>query len=128
MARTALRHGPYDFNYTSVANRISSNEKGAYALGYKNKKTGGMHVLRIGRSDHDLRKRLIQYLSDVNYNDCTHFFFEVLNTQQEAFEMECCLYHDYLPIKNDIHPARPARMNCCCPVSYCSRLDCDDDD
>lgn len=85
---------------------------GAYALGSQGSKL--FTVLYIGRSDVNLRDRLLQHVGE-RY---THFKFMPIYTQEDAFYKECHLYHDFGEnslLDNKEHPARPVGTDYQCP-------------
>ncbi|MFA0784312.1 GIY-YIG nuclease family protein [Fervidibacter sacchari] len=88
---------------------------GVYLLLRQNR---GWRVLYVGRSN-DLNRRLQEHLPNNEVNPClrrnrpTHFAYWVTRDEKEAYEAECWLYHDYSPLCNDSHPAKPSgRLQC----------------
>lgn len=70
-------------------------------------------VVYVGRSDTDLRRRLIQH-ADANRAD--FFTYDVHWTSEQAYVMECALFHNaFGEAKNKIHPATPAHQALSCP-------------
>ncbi|SRR6266851_3265869 len=102
--------GPHDLNRLTVYLTVS-DPYGMYVLVDSNKK-----VLRVGRSDDDLKKRITDYIGLQKFAQCTQFWFQKAGSIQEAFELECLAFHHYQPPLNDIHPARPAGTNYACPT------------
>lgn len=69
----------------------------------------------VGRSDTDLRQRLLRHCTD---RRGVYFTFDVHNSPLNAFEMECALFHLLGPsVTNRIHPDHPAYQPARC--SYC---------
>ena len=113
--------GPFSFNKEMIESLLGDNVIGNYALGYLNHSTNTFIVLYIGRSDKDLKKRLISHLDDKEqYKD---FKFIKQNTIQNAYLCECKNYHDFGGDKgslvNNNHPAKPETLAIRCP--YCGK-------
>lgn len=92
---------------------------GNYALGYMSANNSFV-VHYVGRSDTDLKQRLLQHLDDTKVYP--YFKFSVANTVKEAYLKECKNFHDfggekYLDNKN--HPAKPEGIKEVCP--YCGK-------
>lgn len=69
----------------------------------------------VGRSDADLRQRLLRHCTD---RRGAYFTYDVHNSPLNAFEMECALFHVLGPsITNRIHPDHPAYQPARC--AYC---------
>jgi predicted GIY-YIG superfamily endonuclease len=67
----------------------------------------------IGRSDSDVRKRLLQHADAGDYR---FFSVEHYRSVEDAFYRECNLYHYYRPqLDNEIHPAIPRNCGNGCP-------------
>jgi hypothetical protein len=67
----------------------------------------------VGRSDTDLRRRLLEHSSSAR---APYFSYEVHTDPLQAFEVECGLFHALKPqLTNAIHPDRPAYSNRLCP-------------
>ena len=74
----------------------------------------------VGRSIISLRDRLAEHLDEASY-----FAFVELDSEEEAFELECRLFHEYGKAKhldNRVHPARPPGRS---DLPVCSELGCD---
>lgn len=90
---------------------IPSGLIGTYVL-YVNDSLGYRPVY-TGRSDTDLRRRLINHPL---MGHATHFDYDVFNSPEKAFIVECAKYHISTDIYlNQIHPATPANSNIKCP-------------
>jgi len=110
MANSGLR-GPYSLTTSGVAAAVTNNSSpGAYALG--DLKNDVFQIAYIGRSDSCVATRLQQHVATRHW----HFKFDYFPTVRAAFEKECQLYHDFTPIDNACHPAKPANQNVRCPV------------
>ena len=102
---------PFPLNETEVSARVASSMIGNYALGYI-REEGGFYPQYVGRSDHDLRGRLLEWERRGTY---AAFKFCYAGTVMEAFEQECRNFHDFPNLDNDAHPARPVGMVWPCP-------------
>jgi len=101
--------GPLPLRYESVRDAITRTAAGAYALGYA-ANDGGFCVLQIGRSDTDVRSKLIGQIGTQNL-----FKFILSTGPMLAFEKECELFHNFSPPNNRRHPERTAGTNWTCP-------------
>lgn len=78
---------------------------------YRLHRHGG--IVYVGRSDTDLRRRLIQH-ADANRAD--FFTYDIHWTREQAYVMECALFHNTRhQAMNKIHPAIPAGEAVPCP-------------
>ena len=114
-------HGPYAFTY-AVVERISS-VPGAYILGSANGQ-----ALYVGRSDTDIRSRLLMHLAPSQhmvhfgnvsrgvYGGLEQFWFQYASYMYEAYYLECQWYHQFSPMHNQVHPVRPFGGAVRCPV------------
>jgi hypothetical protein len=98
----------YNFNLLTI-NRVVPQSIGVYILGYYDGTS--FKAQYVGRSDYNLRSRLISHLNE-NYS---HFKFQQFDSRLAAFEKECILYHDFNPPNNINHPAQPQGISCNCP-------------
>ncbi len=93
----------------------SSIHYGVYAI----TNSQGM-ILYVGRSDTNLQRRIKEHVGEKL--DYTKFYYEEAASKKDAFEKECCLWHQYHPRDNDIHPDYPDDMRYLkCPVAGCSK-------
>jgi hypothetical protein len=93
---------------------VQPGSAGVFALGY-NGQGGVFYVNYIGRSDNDVRARLLDFIgSDVAFK------FQHAHSAAEAFMRECEVFHAFRPPGNRVHPARPAFSDWACP--RCSLL------
>jgi len=109
--------GPYKLTSEEVNSVVTDKSPGNYALGRKDEE-GVFLVGYVGRSDSDVRDRLLQWVGKTNY---PLFEYSYADSVKAAFEKECKNYHDFKPPKNDVHPARPDGTNWKCP--YCGIYD-----
>jgi len=101
--------GPYRLTFDAVSAVVRSQVSGVFALGYG--AAGDVfYVNYIGRSDADLRARLLEFIgSDVAFK------FRPTLTPKEAFLRECELFHAFRPPGNRVHPSRPSLSDWQCP-------------
>ncbi len=107
-------NGSYKLDSTTVNKTITKISAGNYALGYIKDKT--FYVKYVGRSDSDLKARLLNHVSSGKYN---MFKYSYTTSLKAAFEKECQNFHDFGETKkldNDIHPDRPNRSGWECPI------------
>ncbi|QES42906.1 hypothetical protein DEJ49_19650 [Streptomyces venezuelae] len=63
------------------------------------------HPTYVGRSDTDIRRRLLRHCSD---RRADYFTYDVHHSAASAYMVECALFHLLTPdASNRIHPARP---------------------
>ncbi|MEU3502190.1 GIY-YIG nuclease family protein [Streptomyces hundungensis] len=79
----------------------------------------------VGRSDTDIRRRLLRHCSDRRGD---YFTYDVHHSATSAYMVECALFHLLTPdASNRIHPARPEghRVPCtfCLPQQHAARRD-----
>ena len=83
---------------------------------------GGKKVHYVGRSDSDLRARMMQSLAQGPNGGppYTHFWYRQEPSALWAYRKECQLYHQYSPPDNANHPQVPPGTNWRCPEPSCS--------
>ena len=107
--------GPFKLTNSNVSIHIRGGTLGVYVLGPLG--AGGHLAVRFtGRSDADLAGNLRQHTDKYDA-----FGFTRAGSSQEAFEMECRLFHHFEPVDNATHPARPPESDWKCPI--CQNLD-----
>jgi hypothetical protein len=118
-------NGPYDLNNESISINVSKAGGGNYALGIVDVNTDNFHVTYVGRSDSDVKDRLLQHLSESKDTVSkfelknTSFKYSYASSPKEAFEKECYNYHDFVRSKklsNKAHPEKPEGLNWKCPI------------
>ena len=120
--KLTLPDGPFALTLESVDEHVAPGRLGVYVLLQVEEGSADLVVVRVGRSDTDLNRRLKAYLSDPvyqldeRYELVTHFSFGFLETPQAAFETECVLFHDWQPALNEHHPGCPRGSEGRCPV------------
>lgn len=109
----------YELNKDAIESLIEDGVIGNYALG--NKSANGSFIVNyVGRSDTDLKQRLLQHLND----DKTFPFFKysIASSIKEAYLKECKNFHDFggeIYLDNKNHPAKPENIKIECP--YCDK-------
>lgn len=99
--------GPYQLNPLSISELVGTLRCGVYVL----TRDDGIYRY-VGRSDTDVFRRLFSWVG----KDYTAFTFCLTPTAQQAYEMECQLYHQWkLQLDNENHPDRPFR-GAWCPI------------
>ena len=109
--------GPHRLDSETVSRIVRRRSPGAYLLGHK---YGGAFVEDyVGRSDDDVRGRLLQWVGYYYW-----FKYEYTSSARAAFYKECSLYHYHGGaqghLDNEYHPRRPDYTNWRCPV--CGRF------
>lgn len=82
--------GSYKLDSDTVNKIITKTSAGNYALGYTKYKT--FYVKYIGRSDSDLRARLLSYVASGKYD---RFKYSYTTSPKASFEKECQNFHDF---------------------------------
>ena len=95
-----------------VNQRVTRTSPGYYKLYAIHPRDGGI-VRYVGRSDSDVRMRLLQHADEGRYR---WFEFDYATSPKDAFEHECRLWHRHQPPDNNLHPDRPTGTNWKCPV------------
>ncbi len=121
-------HGPFSLENDVVNRELDlylkqKNVKdpliGAYVYGEKdlNQKISPVY---IGRSDSDLRQEIkSRHTTDRKFKSCTHFWYCVLDSEEEAYAVESKYYHMGYKL-NDKHPKKPDNNDTVkCPVPGC---------
>ncbi len=96
-----------------VDRSVSKNSVGVYCLGKKTPK--GFCVGYVGRSDTNLKRRLLQHVQNGKFSQ---FYFIPTKTIFDAFRMECREWHRFFELSNVIHPDAPKNLPYICP--YCN--------
>lgn len=105
-------NGPYDLNAEEVERIVDEDRIGNYALGHNNDE-GKFMVKYVGRSDNDVKSRLLYWVEN---STRPLFKYSYAESVKEAFDKECTNYHAFSPADNDNHPAKPAGKRYPCPV------------
>lgn len=107
--------GSYTLDSETINEIITKTSAGNYALGHTEDKT--FYVQYVGRSDTDLKARLLTHASDKKYAE---FKYSYATSPKAAFEKECQNFHDFggiSKLSNTIHPDRPSNSKDWeCPV------------
>ena len=102
--------GPYSLIRDTINLMVSRTSPGVYVLS-----RNGNKAHYVGRSDSDLRSRLMSYVG----SRYLKFWFTYATSAKDAFEKECLLYHQFggsSSLDNKIHPQRPDGCTWRCPV------------
>ncbi len=102
--------GPFKLTNSNVSIHIRGGTLGVYVLGPL-RADGHLTVKFAGRSDPDLAGGLRRHADKYDA-----FGFARAVSLQEAFEMECRLFHHFEPVDNATHPARPPESDWKCPI------------
>ena len=108
MAETGL-NGPFPMSKTDIDTAVAEQSPGVYALDQSHD-TGPFHITYVGRSDTDVNASLQE-----RSHKYKRFKFVYLPTAEEAYHIECELYHDFNPPARIAHPARPMGSKWKCP-------------
>ena len=104
--------GPHILSIRSIDQTITDKMPGVHV---PNARVGGvLTARRAGRSEDDLATRIKEFVG--LYSD---FSCAVASLPKHAYELECELYHAWMPPENTGHPARPDDADWSCPI--CSR-------
>ena len=109
----------YELNKSTIESLIKDGLIGNYALGMKSV-NGSFVVHYVGRSDTDLKQRLIQHLDDDK--PYPYFKFSIASNIREAYLKECKNFHDFGAesyLDNKSHPSKPEGIKEVCP--YCDK-------
>ena len=96
----ATLDGPHDLS-VDVLERAVPHRGGVFAVGHVDL-AGRFRVQRVGRDDYDLRERLRGLIGSGN-----KFKYTIVPNPQDAFDLECDLFHKFRPPSNIMHPDRP---------------------
>jgi hypothetical protein len=106
---------PYLLSSREVDRYVKKGTPGAYILG--SLRRGEFVAEYVGRSDSDLNGRLKRHVGE-RYES---FIFVDAESPNQAFELECYLYHDLQKYLDNLnHPDCPDDADCECPV--CGRV------
>jgi hypothetical protein len=105
--------GSYELTAEEVERIVDDGRIGNYALGHRSSEEKSFIVDYVGRSDSDVKSRLLYWVEN---SKRPRFKYSYASSAKEAFEKECCNYHDFSPSDNDIHPDKPKDKNYKCPV------------
>jgi len=103
----------YKLTEAVVKTLFGKNIIGMYVLG--DYEEDYFKVGYVGRSDTDIRKRLLQHSKNNEYD---YFFAIPTDTIFEAYKLECREWHRFFDINNSIHPDAPNNLPYKCP--YCN--------
>ncbi|MBY3618572.1 hypothetical protein HGO21_03320 [Acinetobacter sp. CUI P1] len=100
-----------------VRENVTLGVSGVYMLGDNEH---GFIAKYIGRSDNCLQTRLVTHNYLYKYD---YFVFEYANSTDEAYRLECQLWHSIsrCTLSNMIHPAAPRNRYQECPYCHFAR-------
>lgn len=116
MVVCARLEGSFRLNEETIAEKVTENAIGAYALGFSGNDV--FTVQFVGRADMDLRAELLAHAAARKY---LNFKFVVTPASADAFDTECALFHEFGGLKhldNAHHPQRPSATQWRC--SHCT--------
>jgi hypothetical protein len=105
---TGLR-GPFSLVADSIDEELVDNCPGAYALGFIDH-LGRFSITFVGSAGEDLKSKLKSHIGTASQFKFRHFAL-----QRQAFERECEMFHQFLPVGNFLHPSRPPDTDWTCP-------------
>jgi hypothetical protein len=103
--------GPYSLTDEDIASNVSASLPGVYALG-SFRPDGSCSVEYVGRSDEDIRERLRLHTPRSH----PQFYFTYCQSEEEAYRIECELFHAFHPPENYVHPTRPQHSDLQCAM------------
>jgi hypothetical protein len=102
-------HGPFALASDAIDEELVDNCPGAYALGYTDR-LGRFSITYVGSAGEDLKAKLKGHIGTAALFKFRHFA-----GQKQAFEKECEMFHQFLPVGNFLHPSRPPGADWTCP-------------
>jgi hypothetical protein len=102
--------GPLPLTRAAIDEEFRVKLAGAYVIGSRTPEQV-MKVPYVGRSDDDLGGRLRTHVG--NYDA---FAYVIADSPQQAYELQCQIYHELMPSRNTQHPYKPTGVKCACPV------------
>jgi hypothetical protein len=103
--------GSFPLSRIQVDVQVGAVSPGIFALGHRSPDGSKFTILRVGRSDGDVNRRLHEYVGRYS-----HFKFSYSPSSSAAFEQECSLFHRLSPLDNRTHPTRPVDTMWRCPM------------
>jgi hypothetical protein len=110
-AQTGLT-GPFALNFDNVVKAVGQLKPGVFAIGHMDRDDCFL-VERVGRSDHDLRRALLESIGTA-----AAFKYLEMPSADQAFAKECLLFHDFKPPANQFHPEPPFDSERDCPRCF----------
>ncbi len=104
--------GPFPLTPAGIGINQMPRMCAAYCLGSMSI-DGKFITGHVGRAENDLAAQLRQHVGSSNYDA---FLYALAPSLNEAFAIECQLYHDFAPRDNTTHPLRPPNTTWKCPV------------
>lgn len=106
--------GPFRLDFDTIGRAVAEKATGAFALGYESP-DGAFRITYVGSSEDSLRARLLERIGSEQA-----FKFGPCASAEQAFLLECQLFHEFRPRANRFHPARPRGSTAQCP--HCMAL------
>ena len=105
---TGLR-GPFTLAADAIDEELVDDCPGAYALGFIDQ-LGRFSITFVGSAGEDLKSALKERIGTA-----PQFKFKHFAQQRQAFEKECEMFHQFMPMGNFLHPSRPPGTDWTCP-------------
>jgi hypothetical protein len=102
-------NGPFALGSDAIEEELVDNCPGAYALGFTDR-LGRFSITFVGSAGEDLKSKLKAHIGTASQFKFRHFA-----QQRLAFEKECEMFHQFLPVGNFLHPSRPHGADWTCP-------------
>jgi hypothetical protein len=102
-------NGPFALGSDTIEEELVDNCPGAYALGFTDR-WGRFSITYVGSAGEDLKSKLKGHIGTASQFKFRHF-----TMQKQAFEKECEMFHQFLPVGNFLHPSRPQGEDWTCP-------------
>jgi hypothetical protein len=104
-----LLSGPHSLSAKIIERTITRKSPGVYLLSAL--EDGVASARRVGRSKDDVGAHLKECIGLYS-----QFAFAYASSPENAYEIECEIYHSMAPPENTKHPAKPADAVWVCPV------------
>jgi hypothetical protein len=101
--------GPHSLSTKIIERTITRKSPGVYLLSAV--EDGVVSVRRVGRSNDDVAAHLKECIGLYS-----QFAFAYASSRENAYEIECVVYHSMKPPENTKHPGKPADAVWRCPL------------
>lgn len=102
-------NGPIKLTCDGIQDELADGCPGVFALGFTDQQ-GRFCITFVGSADADLKSVLRNHIGTA-----PEFKFRHYAAAEAAFERECELFHQFMPVGNFLHPERPPGSNWKCP-------------